>query len=579
MPGFGYTLRPYQQQAIAATWGYLCNQQGNPVVVLPTGAGKSIVIADIAKDAAKVNRKVLVVAHRKELIRQNAEKIRTLAPMASVGIYSAGLKRRDTEHDVIFAGIQSVWKRAFDFGERHLVIVDEAHLIPAKDAGMYSTFLADLRTANPDFRLVGMTATPFRLDSGLIYGPDQIFDGVAIDVPVGELIKDGYLSQITSRPVTEIDMAGVHHRAGEFNRQQMEARFDEHVIAATEETVAIAEETDRKSILVFASGVTHSQHIAECINAISGEEAAVITGDTLPLIRESILEGFANGNRKWLINVDVLTTGFDAPCIDMLSIMRATESPGLFAQIVGRGLRKSPGKNECIVADFGGNLRRHGPIDSKDYGKNATKKKSGDGGEAPGKDCPSCESRQPISARVCDDCGWRFPPPESQGHDGEADRESAVLESEQQAEWWEVIEQSCNEHTKKGADDDHPKTLRMNYQCRKEGEEGNLGQRQISEWVCIEHGEGSYARRKAETWWAARSETECPETIMEAQSIIWNRLFAETKRIKAIPKGRFYEIVDHELGPIPNWEPGMDDDDDEYRDPFAPDYVVEDIPF
>src|SRR6056297_1842379 len=149
-----YELRDYQRIAVDSTWGYLCSLPGNPVIVAPTGAGKSLIIAELARGAAEHGRSVLVLAHRKELLVQNAEKIRALIPDVPVGIYSAGLRRRDTEEPVVLAGIQSVYGKAYDFGERHLILVDEAHLIPDSDAGMYSQFFADMRTSNPAHRTV-----------------------------------------------------------------------------------------------------------------------------------------------------------------------------------------------------------------------------------------------------------------------------------------------------------------------------------------------------------------------------------------------------------------------------------------
>ena len=200
-----YTLRQYQAEAVGATWDYLINKSGHPLLVLPTGAGKSLIIADLAKGAYEHGRKVLILAHRKELLAQNREKIQGILPKAKIGAYSAGLKSKDIDDDIIVAGIQSCYKKAHEFGERHLVLVDEAHLIPSKDSGMYRQFLSDLQGCCPYFRMVGLTATPYRLDAGRIYGPDddQMFDAIAYQAEIGRLIDLSliHISEPTRRTI------------------------------------------------------------------------------------------------------------------------------------------------------------------------------------------------------------------------------------------------------------------------------------------------------------------------------------------------------------------------------------------
>lgn len=539
-----YELRDYQRRAVKSVWDFLCNRQGNPVVVLPTGAGKSLVIAELAREASANELGVLVLAHRKELLEQNAEKIRALLPGVSVGIYSAGLKSRDTEDQIVLAGIQSVYSKAFEFGARHLVIVDEAHLIPDKEAGTYRQFLSDLRVSCPQHRVVGLTATPYRLDSGMIYGGGSLFDDVAIDVPVGDLINQGYLSPITSQPVTEIDTSGLHHRGGEFVKNEMESLFERSVVDACRETVEIANTTGRKSVIVFACGVQHAEHVRKLIEA-TGESVACVTGETLPLVRESVLSDFKSSRLRFLVNVDVLTTGFDAPNIDCIAVIRATESAGLFAQIVGRGLRKFDGKSECVVLDFGENIKRHGAIDSKDYGKRSKQKGTG-GGDGPTKTCPSCAELVPAGARECG-CGFRFPPPETT-HDATADKDSAILEAQQMPQQWIVEGISYTEHIKK---DTGARSMRVNYEVTPDDDkEGNLRTQVISEWVCFEH--FGFAQRMAERWWAKRSGEPIPREVPDAIEICRSGAIADTRAITTVKEGRFYRIRDYVLGEIPD---------------------------
>lgn len=544
-----YQLRDYQQETVDSVWGHLCNQAGNPLAVLPTGAGKSLVIAELARQAAEQNLPVLVLAHRKELLQQNAEKIQSLLPDLEVGIYSAGLKRRDTDQQILLAGIQSVHRRAFDLGIRQLVIVDEAHLIPAKESGTYRNFLADLTTSCPRHRVVGLTATPYRMDSGLIFGEDQIFSDVCHEVSVADLIDRGFLCPLVSSPVTEVDTSRLRHRGGEFARRDMELLFESHVISACEETLDVIRQEGRKKVLIFAAGVEHAHQIWECMDRL-GEVPNIITGDTKPLLREAAIENFKNGQTRILINCDVLTTGFDAPAIDAIAVMRATESPGLFAQIAGRGLRLHPSKTDCLILDFGGNIKRHGPLDSDDYGKKSKKKRDDGTGVAPEKQCLACEEFVPAGVTVCQ-CGFKFPENEIT-HDATADTRSAILESQIAPQRWKVLETNYFLNERDKGEGVISRTMRVEYWCEplEESEQGNLRRQPVREWVCLEH--DGFARRKAEQWWSRRSQSPCPMTIEEGLQLADLGHLAEAETVTTKQDGKFKPVIAHELGPIPN---------------------------
>ena len=237
-----YALRDYQQAAVDSAWSHLRTQSGNPVIVLPTGGGKSLVIAQLCADAMRWGGKVLVVQHRKELINQNAEKIRALIPDVDIGIYSAGLNKRHTEHDIVCCGIQSVFKRAYDFGQRNAVIIDEVHLVSHDGESMYCRFLDDLRSGNDRLRCIGLTATPFRLDVGPLCRPDAIFQKICYSAPIGQLINEGYLCRLTTkRAMSTIDTSGIHLRGGEFIAGEAASVFDRASEAACAEIVAAAD--------------------------------------------------------------------------------------------------------------------------------------------------------------------------------------------------------------------------------------------------------------------------------------------------------------------------------------------------
>lgn len=884
-------LRWYQKEACEAVWNCFRNNQGNPLIELPTGAGKSLCIAELCRAAVQDHAgQVIVLAHRKELLEQNYSKIVSLLPPSvKAGLFSAGLRRYSQAEPIIVAGIQSCYEKASWFGRRHLVIVDEAHLVPSDGNGMYQTFLTDLQRYNDRLRIVGLTATPFRTGEGALWGDDCLFTHVCYSAGLRRLIDEGFLCPITSKPTRhEYDTSGLKVKRGEFVERDLVSLFGDQskVIASTQE---IVEKTaGRRSILVFTTGVAHAELVQQSIEELTGERVGIVTGDTMALERATLLRQFANQELRWLVNIDVLTTGFDAPCIDALAILRATASPGLFAQICmdseteiltstgwkkhhqiengeivagfdiedgsvkwvqaankvfrplhpgerfvsvksphldirvtethdlilksrskttkrwrkqsaieaslrkemfqipiagiehsegmsltddeirlvgwmmtdgyiskttnalhiaqaahrdtcaeiervliscglkysvreftrsgdlakygpcrnyyvskgmprgtgkhltgwahlekyfdknlspefekatprqlwiliealnlgdgskrknpewtqhtlcitagdnrkfadrlqslcvrrgfrfnisiqksngywggtkdqyimyisqrdratiggtvtrgkdrcrltveeaserefvwcvsnslgtlitrrngkvaiigncGRGLRKHHSKTDCLVLDFGENIKRHGPLDDLNFGKQKKRGSSEFEGETPMKECPNCKSAVPVSRKECE-CGWMFPGRQL-NHEEIADTESKILS---EPESFEVVQVVWGRHSKREGTD----SLRVDYQCRRD--DGNIEER-ISEWVCIEH-EG-FARRKAEQWWKSHCLAPCPETIDEAIEYFDRSAVALPSAIVARKEGKFWRVTHQTLGTLP----------------------------
>lgn len=485
-------LRPYQQEACDAVWDCFRAKQGNPLIVLPTGAGKSLVIAELCRAAVEDHDgRVLVLQHRKELIEQNADKVRKLLDVP-VGLYSAGLGRKQINEPIILAGIQSCYRNALDFGRRHMVLIDEVHLVPSSGEGMYSQFLLELQQVQ-NVKLVGLTATPYRTGEGHLCN-GGMWSKVAYEAQIRQLIADGYLCPITNRPSeTTFDTSKLHVRAGEFIESELQEVFGDDAKVTKCVSEILNWTVDRHSVIVFCSGVQHAEHVAEKI----GAQAAVVHGGTTPLERAALLEDFKSGTLKYLCNCDVLTTGFDAPNIDAVVILRATMSAGLFVQMAGRGFRLHETKKDCLILDFGGNLSRHGSLDAIDYGK---AKRDRDGGDAPEKKCPGCDLAIPASARECE-CGFIFPKPELK-HNETADTASAVLAEPQE---FQVNDWHFQRHVKKD-NPDAPNTLRVTYFL-----EGNLD-KVIDEWVCLMH--DGFAGQKASKWWSEHN-PDSPSDIAE----------------------------------------------------------------
>ena len=541
-------LRPYQQAAVDAVYRYLREQDGNPVVCIPPAGGKTPILATIATDAVNLwNGRVLVVTHVRELVEQAVDKLRRVCPGLPVGVFSAGLKRRDTEQSVIAASIQSIYRRACELGRFDLIIVDECHLLPPDGEGMYQSFLADARVINPHVRLIGLTATPFRLDSGLICGPDNLLNDVCFEAGIRELIRDGYLCPLVSKAGQQkADLSRLHIRRGEFLASEVDAAMDrdELVRAACSEIVAATQ--DRHACLIFASGVAHGQHICDVLRAEHNIECGFVCGETPSAERAELLARFRREQDglfdrpplKYLCNVGVLTTGFDAPITDAIAILRPTNTPGLLVQIAGRGLRLHPDKRDTLVLDFGGNIERHGPIDQI-AAKTVSRSQ---GGEAPAKECPDCHAVIATGYSACPECGHEFPPPERQKHEATAST-TGVLSDQFTDETYDVLDVSYHVHTKRGADEDAPKTMRVDYR---------LGLTfHVSEWVCVEH--AGYAGTKAAAWWRARSPDPLPESAQRAVEIADGGGLAWTQRVtvRSWPGRRWPEVVHAELGDLP----------------------------
>lgn len=542
-------LRPYQQAAVDAVYDYLRQHEDNPCVVLPTGAGKSLVLAKIASDAVQQwSGRVLILAHVKELLEQNADKVRRLCPEIPVGVYSAGLKRRDTKHPVLVAGIQSIYKRACEFDPFDLVIVDESHLISREGAGIFRRFLADCKMINPDMRVIGLTATPYRLDSGPICSPDHYLNHICYEVGVSQLIREGYLCPLISKAgVNRAEFGGLHVRGGEFISGEVELLMNDSglVEAACAEIVELTQ--DRHAVLIFASSVAHGRRVVEVLERNHRIECGFVSGQTAAGEREEILSRFRGDSNdslfdskplRFLCNVNVLTTGFDAPRVDCVVMLRPTMSPGLLYQCVGRGFRLHPSKQNCLVLDFGGNIERHGPIDQI----KPKEKRGGSNQPAPAKECEHCHALVAAGYANCPECGHAFPPPTRESHDAQA-RSAGVLSGEITDTVYDVQDTIYRVHVKRDAPEDAPRCLRVDYMI-------GLNQWQ-SEFICVEH--SGYARRKAQKWWSKRCQMQMPACAEEAAEMASLGLLAHTDKItvRSIAGEKYDRITDYSLSEVP----------------------------
>lgn len=404
-------LRPYQRAAIDAlfAWWEIDKRQGeNPLIVAPTGAGKTIIFATLIQEILTRWRgtRILVLAKNIELVEQAESKLCAVWPAAPVGVYCAGAGRREIDQ-VTIASRDSIVGALDDAGAFDLVFIDEAHGVAPGENTRYRKIIADLKRANPSLHVIGFTATPFRTGQGYIYGDDDrhLFAGVAYEIKIRQLIADGYLAPVTAKAVESgvIDTDGIRTTAGDFNRKELDDRASDLdvVAAAVREWYRLAYSAGRRATLFFCVSVAHAELVSWTVWKEFGIRVPVVTGETPKAEREDILTAFAAGRLAGVANVAVLTEGFDAPVTDCVTLLRPTKSLGLYLQMVGRGLRLAPKKENCLVLDFGECIDRFGPIDTAQPAKRSKSEKRS-------KTCPECSEVVSFFARKCPACGFEF---------------------------------------------------------------------------------------------------------------------------------------------------------------------------
>jgi DNA repair protein RadD len=402
-----YQLRPYQSRAVARIMDHVRTSTEPCLLDAATGAGKSLIIADVANKLHKISggKHVLCLAPSAELIEQNHAKYLLTGEPASM--FSASTGQRSMRHPVIFGTPGTVKNAISRFGSRFCaVVVDECHgLTPTVRA-----IIDAMRDHNPNLRVIGLTATPYRLGEGYIYriGPDDkpCHDGTIRDpyflkcvdrITPHELIGQGYLTPPTiGAPLADGYDTAILNGKTRFDAADIDAAFVGHG-RKTAAIVAdvVAQARDRMGVMIFAATV---QHAEEVMASLPPSLSAIVTGGTPKAERKSILERFKARKLKYLVNVSVLTTGFDAPHVDLIALFRRTESVGLMQQIIGRGLRLHDDKRDCLVLDYAGNIENHCP-DGDVFNPEIRAVPLKQGGGEITCTCPACQTEQVFSAR------------------------------------------------------------------------------------------------------------------------------------------------------------------------------------
>lgn len=511
--------RDFQQAAIDSIFDFYVenNGKGNPLVVAPTGSGKSVIIACFCQQVKKKwkNQRILVLSHVKEILEQNYKAIQRQFPGKTIGLYSAGLKSK-TIKDVTVAGIQSIFKKPELFEQFDIILVDECHTIPHKKGGRYHAFFSSIKKP-----VIGFTATPFRLGVGYLHlGEGAFFSDICFTIPIHELQEKGFLCQLTSKlPERVMDTTGIKKQAGDFVISELSKEFDREQVTKDIIQQLLPFKHERKKWLLFAIDIKHAENICEILNENGIKSAAVHT--KMEGSRDKIIKDFKSGKYQCLVSVAVLTTGFDVPSVDLIGLLRPTQSPSLHVQIIGRGLRVSPDKENCLVLDFAGNLLRNGPINAP-----LIRLQGSGSGEPIMKACDKCAEIVHAAVRVCPVCFTEF---KFRHHLSSKAKERKIVAVE---EWHTVESVTYYAHTgTKGIP-----MLKVVYQC---------GVRSFTEMVCLEH--PGYAGHKARFWWLRRitEDIDPPSTAQEAFEL--SRYLRTPKRIFVDESGQYDNIKEQEF--------------------------------
>lgn len=548
----------YQEEACDSIFRYYEDGgKGNPVVAMPTGTGKSIVIALFIQRIFQAYpfQRVMMLTHVKELIEQDCEKLETLWPTAPVGIFSAGLGQKVSGMPITFAGVQSACRAAAMFGKLDIIIIDECHLVSSEDNTSYQKLIKVLKAINPKVKVIGFSATPFRLGLGMITD-GGIFTDICYNITgvsaFVKLIDDGFLSPLIPMPTkTQLDITGVKKSGGEFIEKQLQLAVDKDEITRAAIREALEKMSDRNYIMVFASGVKHTENITRVLREYG--QSAVCAHSKMGKQADKNKEEFGLKMHRFIVSNNQLTTGVDYPHVDGIIMLRPTASPGLWVQMLGRGTRvvynkfagfdisikehrleaiKRGGKLDCLVLDFAGNTLRLGPINDP-----SVPRRRGEGtGEIPIKICSAdnmvnsigCGAYNHISSRWCCGCKQQFSFKIKISHI--ASTRDLIVRDEPIVETLTVERVTYMVHRKKDA----PPSLKVSYYS---------GINRYSEYIVAWHPDNISAR--ARSWWKKRTDLELPEDAEKANELVSQLKIP--KKIRVWTNKKYPEVLSYEF--------------------------------
>ena len=512
--------RQYQVDSVKSAIDFIKKYNGekHPLIALPTGAGKTPVIRLTIDELLSMNSsaKIVVVSHDSQILLQNFSALKSLN---NVGVYSAGLDRREIKQ-ITVAGIQSVYRIGYMFKDFDFIFIDEAHTIPIAEDSMYRRFIQ----AVDEHTRIGLTATPYRLGQGYIIGDDHMFDKIVIDLTFGakytKLVKDGYLCPLVINNTSmKFDVDGIATVAGDYSLKQMSSAFDRESLTRQALDEMCTKASDRKKWLLFAIDIDHADNICDMLNERGIFSMSVHS--KMEFDKQSSIDAYRAGEIRCIVNVGMLTTGFDVPEIDMIGLLRPTKSPGLHVQMIGRGGRIAPDKENCLVLDYAGNTARLGPVNRiRPY-----KKQKGESNGVPiTKTCPDCDTITFPMAKVCENCGHEF-------------KFRQLLEIMSAAEevmvakgstWFDVRAVEYERHVKKGS----PDSIAIRYHC---------GLRFFKQWKCPGH--RGYAGESGRAFLFSKGLAEYTDLQGAIEHL---RSSTPPVKIKVNTSGKYPEVLDYD---------------------------------
>lgn len=545
--------RYYQFEAVDSVFDYWSEEPGHPLVEMAGGSGKSGTMSMLIQRllAGWPDMRVLSCVHVEELVEGNFKEFIGISPFAPAGIYAASLGRRDRRAQVIFAQLQTVWDKALEIGHIDVMIIDEVHLVPNDGNTMYRKLIAALLLINPDMKIVGFSATLYRLDFGrLDEGEDRLFDKTVYTYSLAKGIEDGYLTRLTSKPCDfSYDMKGVRRLGGDFKKSDLAKATDKEELtrAAVAEIMATAAAENRTTSIIFCNGIDHATHVRDEIR-LYGRSCEVLSGNTPKGERRRIIEDLKSGRLWGCTNDNVLSTGTNIPRVDLVVDMAPTESTNRYVQRAVRGTRVvwpsgfDPEKSDaegrkaaiargpkpnCRYMNLAGNIERHGPVDC------VTPKKPGKGqGDAPIKLCMQCEEICAAGARVCPNCGSEFEFIEKPKFTAKP-TDVAILGTVAEEDWRRVTDRKFLYHEKP----QKSPTVKVVY---------FVGLTPINNWLCPEFKGGTFKANADRYWMAHGGNRPFPKTALE-----WIERQGElssTAEISVQPNGKYWNVVDYKVG-------------------------------
>jgi DNA repair protein RadD len=515
-------LRIYQQAAVDAIISWLKYKDCPAIGVLPTGSGKTHVFAALIEHYYNMGFRICLLAHRKELLTQASSKI-----TVPHSFYSASVGEKNANSRVVVAGIHSICNK--DVGEFDIILIDECHRLSNSNEGMYWNFIR----RSPNAKVAALTATPHRLEGGALGWGEIVYS-----IDYKHLQEAGYLAPLTNKLSCEPSLKDIKITLSEYHEGQLADVMSEPDLLELSIKKIMAYSVGRNSIMIFCVTVKHAELLNDAMR-LNGMDATIVTGNTADNIRDDIIASFKSGQIRFLINCMVLLEGFDAPDVDMIVCLRPTKSRSLWWQMMGRGVRLSPKKKDCLLIDMAGNLREHGgmgmPFVEKAYKEAATDR---------GKTCPVCEEFVAVKQRQCA-CGYEFPEQEERkaNHLKNHDSKTSVVYEPQPDIQYDVKDVGYYKHVKKATGSI---SLRVDYYC----DGANYGK--ISEWVAPFKAQQFFYERGITLTKTMSAETidelvliaeglKKPESIVVSQDGQWQRV---SKYIWLKPSGLIEEVKD-----------------------------------